>query len=185
MFSFFKKKKDILEEIPSGEFNIRLDLPLRVIYIRRLTVSDFLKTGLMLNFFIEKAGNAGRFATLQKMIDQAEEKPDEIKPEQEEFITTTIKLGMKDYSDDLLDVEKIIIFNMIIAHSCEKFADIVHPDKTIALNCHYLAKNYGGDPWGYIDQPLDKFLFNLYCLNSGLKDESDQMKRAMKKQKIK
>lgn len=165
-------------------YDIELKLPLKTIYVRKLLTVDFLSSGLLINFFKEKTGGAGRFARLQEQFEKKNDEDLNINDEQKEFVETVLSLAIKDYDkikDDIFEAERILIFNNIIFLSCEKFYDVIEPDKNMLLSCHYLAKNYGGNPWDYLKMPIDQFLFNLFCLNSGAKDEKIQLKKAMKK----
>jgi predicted membrane metal-binding protein len=165
-------------------YNIEVRTPLRKVKTRRLAAIDFLLSGIAINFFEEKRSVIGKFAQIENKLREAtkEQNEAELSPEQTAFIEHVLKEAVQDYDNlEIFDAEKIYIFQQVIHASCIKFSDMVKPDYNMTVNCHYLAKNYGGDPWQYLDMPIDRFIFNLFCLNSGVAHESAAIKKAQAK----
>jgi len=166
------------------KYEIKVKTPIRHLYIRCLYPLDFISIGIPINFFKEKKVIADRFARLEQQFQTESIEKQLLTKEQSEIIEKVLKMGIKNYNNiknKLLEFERIYIYNTIIFYSCNRFYDSVETDKNITLICHQLAKNYGGDPWSYLEMPLDRFLFNLHALNVGVTDENAQIKKVMAK----
>ena len=166
---------------------------------KKIIVADLIECGVGISFFTKIKKTVGIFSQFENAISEKEEKKEgiDLTKEQIETINFILSVSIDNYSDEWLgqklkrayrfnneEVEnsiKIILFNQIIAHSNLMFSDNVEPDKNLMLACHFMAKNYGGTPWDYIEMPLDKYSFCLSCIQAGEKEEERIMRKLNRK----
>lgn len=147
--------------------------PLRTVKGRKITVFDFIDRDLKINLFDRKTAASGMFARFEDQ-EKKEDKELELSIEEEEFIDSVLNFAVEDYKEQIetfLQVEKLIVFNQIIQISSGRVKEVLYPKKDMALMCHFMAKNYGGEPWDYINADLERFLFNAFCYNVGAEEE--------------
>lgn len=161
--------------------------------IVELTPLHFLEMqGIPFSIFSTETKEEGAFARITEALEDIEEE----KPINYDMINAVINIAVinnnltdfhnslkNKWDKDVFDNHLLKLFSKILELSCKTFKKVYHPNRDLLINCHCLAKNYGGTPSDYIKLPIDEFLFNTTSLLVGAEEEKAQIERARKAQK--
>jgi hypothetical protein len=131
--------------------------------------------GIPFDLFDVSRQEVGKFAQMQADLDETRKKTGCSQEEIDRF-RIVLDIAVFDFDFDFT-IEKYGIrhiqdlFSFVIYNSLELFKQIIKPNNSMLVNCHYMASNYGGKPIDYINSPIDEYLFNFNCLIAGKKDE--------------
>lgn len=141
--------------------------------------------GIPFDVFDMSNQNVGVYAQMAADIeDKREEKL--LQKEDIKRLKAILEAGIIDFNFEETIIDKGIehiqeLSNYVLGYSLETFKKVFKPDNSMLINCHYLAKNYGGRPIDYLNKPIDHYLFDFNCLVAGIKDENMHVKKAQKK----
>ena len=161
--------------------------------IRELKPWHFLESGgVPISIFAQANKEVGMYAQLQAQLQKqkSEEKTDNIEdmsPDDRRMRHAVLEQAIRNYDPEVVESRGMthftILFSTVLVYACKTFQRKYEPDRQLLLQCHYLARNYGGTPVDYAISSLDHFMFNLTALDIGLADEQIKADKARKGKK--